>query len=205
MISDPLEDLVQEAETWKATDQPRDHQKAVVWAKGVFKRLYDRGAFNANADTTAFLLDHTYSLALGDPEQYIGLAQKDLVWFKGLKCVTSEILKRNDAMPRQLACWVGDVLMGIIDEPKPPRGRPMATVHQAAVWMVVSQLVQWKWTKTRNDTAPALSACDVVADATGLTFDRIKDIVEKPWRQPRYLLREWDYARTRLIIGINLP
>jgi hypothetical protein len=71
--------------------------------------------------------------------------------------------------------------------------------------MVVSQLVQWKWTKTRNDEAPALSAADVVADAALLSFDRVKDIVEKPWRQPRYLLREWDYTRTRLIMGIDLP
>lgn len=205
MTPDPFNDLIQEAATWKATEKPRDHQQAVLWAKGVFKRLNEKGAFEAGADTRAFLLDHTYSLALGDPEQYISLAENDPVWFNGLKSVAAEILRRNDEMPQPLANWVADVLMGTANEPKPAKGRPHATVHQATIWMAVSQLVKWRWTKTRNDAAPALSACDVIAEATNLTFDRVKDIVEKPWRQPRYLLRDWDYARTRLIIGINLP
>jgi hypothetical protein len=205
MIADPLNDLIQEAETWKATEKPQGHRQAVQWAKGVFKRLNEKGAFDAGADTTAFLLDHTYALAIGDPAQYIGLAGKDVIWLNGLKAVAAEILRRNDDMPPELANWVADVLMGTAKKPKPPRGRPPSTVQQAAVWMVVSQLVQWKWTKTRNDEAPALSAADVVADAALLSFDRVKDIVEKPWRQPRYLLREWDYTRTRLIMGIDLP
>lgn len=205
MTPDPLDALIQEAETWKAMDRPRDHKDAVQWAKGVFNRLSKKGAFIAGADTTAFLLDHTYALALRDPAQYIGLAEKDVVWFNGLKAVAAEILRRNDDMPAELANWVADALMDTAKKPKPPRGRPPSTVQQAAVWMVVSQLVQWKWTKTRNDAAPALSAADVVADAAPLSFDRVKDIVEKPWRQPRYLLREWDYTRTRSIMGIDLP
>lgn len=205
MIQDPLEDLLQEAEGWKATEKPRDYKEAVAWAKGVFKRLNDKGAFQPGADTTVFLLDHTYNLALHDPEQYINLAKKDRVWFSGLKAVASEILRRNDVMPQQIANWVADLLIGMAKEPKPARGRPPTTVHQATIWLTVSQLKSWQWKVTRNDWSPALSACDVVAEATNLTFDRVKDIVEKPWRQPRYLLRDWDYARTRLIIGINLP
>lgn len=205
MTPDPLDDLIREAESWKTTEKPRGHREAVAWVKGVFKRLNDKGAFEAGSDTTAFLLEHTYDLALSDPEQYIGLAEKDPFWFKGLKFVSAEILKRNAEMPRQLSDWVADVLTGKVRVPKPARGRPVATVHHAAVWLTVSQLVYWKWTQTRNDASPALSACDVVADATGLTFDRVKDIAEKPWRQPRYFLREWDYPRTRKIIGINLP
>jgi hypothetical protein len=205
MTQDPLEDLVKEAESWKVADPPRDHREAVAWARGVFKRLNEKGAFEAGNDTKAFLLDNTYRLALCDPDQYIGLAVKDPIWFKGLKWVTAEILKRNDEMPRQLAHWVADVLTGATKEPKPARGRPMTTVHHATVWVTVSQLVTWKWTATRNDASAALSACDVVADATGLTFDRVKDIAEKTWRQPRYFLREWDYPRTRKIMGINLP
>ncbi len=205
MMSDPMEDLVQEAESWKATEKPRDYKDAVAWAKGVFKRLNAKGAFQAGADTTMFLVDHTYNLALYDPEQYIKLAEKDRVWFNGLKAVASEILRRNEVMPQQIANWVADLIIGKAKEPKPARGRPPTTVHQAAIWVAVFQLVRWGWTATRNDGSSALSACDVVADATVLTFDRVKDIVEKPWRQPRYLLREWDYARTRLITGINLP
>jgi hypothetical protein len=205
MTPDPLNDLIQEAETWKVTEKPRDHQQAVLWAKGVFKRLNEKGAFDAGAYTTMFLLEHTYNLALHDPEQYINLAKKDRVWFSGLKAVASEILRRNDVMPQQIANWVADLLIGMAKEPKPARGRPPTTVHQAAIWMTVSQLKSWQWNATRNDEAPALSACDVVAEATNLTFDRVKDVVEKPWRQPRYLLRDWDYARTRLIVGINLP
>jgi hypothetical protein len=205
MIPDPMEVLVQEAESWKVAEPPRDHQEAVAWARGVFKRLNEKGAFETGNDIKAFLLDHTYRLALCDPDQYIGLAAKDPIWFKGLKWVAAEILKRNDEMPRQLARWVADVLESTAIEPKPARGRPMATVHQAAVWVTVSQLVIWQWTATRNDAAPALSACDVVADATCLTFDRVKDIAKKTWRQPRYFLREWDYPRTQKITDINLP
>ena len=205
MMPDPLEDLVQEAESWKATEKPQDYKEAVAWAKGVFERLNAKGAFQFGGDTAVFLLDHTYSFALQDPEQYISLAEKDPVWFNGLKAVAAEILRRNDVMPKQIANWVADVLMGAAKEPDPARGRPATTVHQATVWVTVSQLVIWKWKATRNDASPALSACDVVADATGLTFERVKVIAKKTWRQPRYLLGEWDYARTRLIIGINLP
>jgi len=205
MMPDPLEDLIQEAEGWKTAEKPRDHGEAVAWAKGVFKRLDNKGAFQAGTDTTAYLLDHTYNLALHDPEQYINLAKKDRVWFSGLKAVAAEILRRDDVMPKQIANWVADLIIGMAKEPKPARGRPPTTVHQAAIWVAVYQLVRWGWTATRNDESSALSACDVVAQATILSFDRVKDIVEKPWRQPRYLLREWDYARTRLIIGIDLP
>lgn len=205
MTPDPLQDLIDEAEAWKVSSPPGDHREAVAWAKGVFMRLNDKGAFQSGADTTVFLLDHTYSLALQDPEQYISLAEKDRVWFSGLTAVAAEILKRNDVMPQQIANWVADVLTRKAREPAPAKGRPATTVHQATVWVTVSQLVKWKWTATRNDASAALSACDVVADATGLTFDRVKDIVERPWRQPRYLLREWDYPRTRKIMGFNRP
>jgi hypothetical protein len=205
MTTDPLNDLLNEAETWKAMEKPQNHKDAVSWAKGVFKRLNMKGAFKAGNDTNAFLLDHTYSLALRDPTQYIGLAKNDPVWFNGLKCVSAEVLRRNDELPQELADWIADLLLGIVEAPKPARGRPFATVHQATVWLTVSQLVKWKWIKSRNDGSPPLSACDVIADATVLTFDRVKDIVEKPLRRPRYLLREWDYYRTPKIMGINLP
>lgn len=205
MTKDPMDDLVQEADGWKDLSPPEDYGQAATWANGVFKRLNDKGAFQAGDDTNAFLLDHTYDLALCDPEQYIGLAKKDPIWFNGLKCVAAEVLRRNDEFPQELADWIANILLGAAEIPKPTRGRPASTVHQATVWVAVSQLVRWKWTKTRNDAAPALSACDVIADATGLTFDRVKDIVEKPWRQQRYLLREWDYVRTRKIMEINLP
>jgi hypothetical protein len=205
VTADPMDNLVKEAESWKTFEKPSDYRGAVAWAKGVFKRLDAKGAFQVGADTTVFLLDHTYSLALSDPEQYIGLAEKDPVWFNGLKAVAAEILRRNDVMPEQIANWVADLLICKAKEPKPARGRPPTTVHQATIWEAVSQLVRWGWIATRNDESSALSACDVVAQATILSFDRVKDIVEKPWRQPRYLLREWDYARTRLITGIDLP
>ena len=205
MIPDPLNDLIQEAETWKAMEKPRNHREAVSWAKGVFNRLKMKGAFEVGSDTNAFLLDHTYSLALRDPAQYIGLAKNDPVWFNGLKCVSAEVLRRNDELPQELADWIADLLLGIVETPKPARGRPISTVHQATVWVAVSQLVKWKWIKSRNDESPPLSACDVIADATVLTFDRVKDIVEKPLRRPRYLLREWDHDRTRKIMEINLP
>ena len=191
MTPDPMDDLIQEAERWKTTEQPRDHMEAVAWVKGVFQRMKDQGAFQAGVDTTAFLLDHTYNWAIREPERYLGLAEKDPVWFNGLRAVAAEMLRRNDQMPKQLATWVADVLMGIAKEPNPSRGRPPANVHQTAVWLTVSQLVIWKWKATRNDASPALSASDVVADATGMSFKRVKEIAKSTWRRPRYLLKEW--------------
>ena len=205
MTPDPMNDLLQAAASWNTMDRPKDHKDAVAWVKGAFKRLNDNRDFEAGTDTTAFLLDHTYDLAIFDPDQYISLAEKDPVWFKGLKFVTAEILKRSDPLPPQLARWVADVLVGTTRAPKKAAGRKLATVHQAAIRIAVFQLVQWKWTKTRNDASPAMSACDVVAEATGLSFDRVKDVVEKPLVRPPYLLRKWDYGRTRKIIGIDPP
>ncbi len=195
MIPDPLTDLIEEEESWKHVPQPKNHPQAVVWARGVFDRLKSKETFTSGHDVNAAFLRFTYKLAQKDPVQYLQLASSKPEWFDGLKIVCAEMLRQGDNLPQELADWIADTLADKVKRPRKKGGRPIASTHEAAIWMTVSQLVSWGWTKFRNEVSPAISACDVVAEACEMSFDRVKEISSTGWVRQRYFLRDWDFSR----------
>lgn len=205
MILDPLTELIEEAESWKCVTRPNNHAQAMDWVQGVFDRLNTKEAFTHENDLNAAYLRLTYTLAKTDPVQYLRLASQNPEWFEALKIVCAEMLRRHDELPHELANWIADTLVGKVKRPKQKGGRPRSSTYQAAIWMTVSQLVRWGWTKSRNDVSPSTSACDVVAEALTLSFDRVKEIAEDGWVRQRYFLHDWDFSRGGKIAIVSPP
>lgn len=85
----------------------------------------------------------------------------------------------GNCLPNQLSQWLVKVLRGQVDYPSGKRGAPSKSINTSMVIGLLRDLVSSGMTATRGDVSEATSACDAVAIALNVTFDRVKDIWEQ--------------------------
>lgn len=102
----------------------------------------------------------------------------------GLNLIAQDLLQKGRPLPPDLAGWVADVLADQLGKkgkkkrrPRPGKGPHSEFNRNLLLCILVDQLVcLFDLKATRNDGAPPVSACDVVAAAMGRSYKRVERI-----------------------------
>ena len=101
----------------------------------------------------------------------------------GLNLVAQDLLRKGRPLPPDLAGWIADVLAdqlvkkGPKRRPRPGKGPHSEFNQNLLLCTLISQLVcLFDLKATRNDGAPPVSACDIVAAARGKSYKTVERI-----------------------------
>ena len=100
------------------------------------------------------------------------------VWaFDKLKEIVAEYVEKEQPVPPELAAWCLGVASGRIKRPKRPRGRPAAgLMHEHRDRLIVALV---SWLRENEHATTDGKAKQMLADATGLSYEYVEDILEK--------------------------
>ena len=99
-------------------------------------------------------------------ERMINKAENNAASFDILTVITAAYAESGILMPEALGQWTAAVLRG--EKKKPIRHGKFAEgtgLRNTCIWEATRRLVKRGMIATRNDTSPATSACDAVAEA----------------------------------------
>ena len=106
------------------------------------------------------------------------------VWaFKKLnEIVAAEYGEKEQPVPPEVAAWCFGVVSGRVKQPRRPRGRPAAEgnpLHELRNRSIVALV---SWLREQGHVKTNAEAKQKVADAAGLSYEYVEDILEKSWK-----------------------
>ena len=108
---------------------------------------------------------------------FIDSSESDPVYWDGLEIIYKRLRQSGDKLPPDLMEWRLDWYEGKRKRPKGQPGAPNLFVRNLVIWETIGVLVRLGMSATRNDAAKRHeSACDAVAQVTGLDFSTVKRI-----------------------------
>lgn len=110
-------------------------------------------------------------------QNFIAYAESDPVYFDALEIIYARLRDSGEDVPPELKEWRLDTLEDRRTRPKGQPGAPSRFGRDLLIWETISVLKRLGMSPTRNDaTDKQESACDAVAEITGLDFSTVKKI-----------------------------
>jgi hypothetical protein len=148
-----------------------NYQEAVEIAVGMFKNMSGQKngqrPFDPKLDAKVRAGAFGMSALARRPEELLKSAADNCDSYDMLRfgLANTLILDPDYDPPKAVRLWLSEYLQGNVKRPKGGTGRYSSQGLHVSIWVVIRHLEKLGFVATRNDTSPATSACDVVADA----------------------------------------
>ena len=150
-------------------------------ARKIAKRFLVRDADTSITELLGMELTLVHEVRPDLLAEYIKRAGQDRDWWESVRAFTASLLRQDKPLTEDLRLLVADVLEGVR---QPPRKKPGQSKYKnygrdfGIVWTIF-MLSSPEIRPTRNPVSTSISACDIVADEMGMSYEAVASVRRK--------------------------